>query len=277
MESETVYVAFGDASTGRAGTFYGLVLIPEDQVEKAVNVVNTVKERFGGTSRSSLHCRELFYGDARSKSDWRHLDAGGPAALCGAVFSAIAELQPCYVLGCMPVDSYPTSFRLKAKAGSGYEDTVHPVDDKWRELFVYQRVALLLDPAVINPPPNPLEVVTPPNRPHWRLEGNLIEPAFKVSKVFLDREKTKIQWFSKQVQWAVLARELVVRGPRGSSFLPVDDSDIADKHPLLDVADLFVWNLARAMAGQAIVMDMQVQDVHTVLCNGNAGEICMGG
>jgi len=71
-----------------------------------------------------------------------------------------------------------------------------------------------------------------------------------VSRVYLDRETTKIPWYSKSVQWSTVAADFVRVGPFGASHLPIQPVDIR-KHQLLEVADLFVCAAASGLGPKA--------------------------
>jgi hypothetical protein len=169
-----VYVAFGDASSGRSGTYYGFLLVPAQCVQKAENSLIEIKRRFGGDERSRLHCREMFGGNALLKSEWRHLSQTQVVELCRSVLSEFEEFGVKYALGVMPVTRYPERLRFRGK--EGHEDIVHHIDDKWRELWTYYRAAMMLDPISVIAVPDPTIIRSPKNQPWWRMQVPLVEP-----------------------------------------------------------------------------------------------------
>ena len=273
FNQEIIYEAFGDASTGAAGTFYGFVLIPEHHLETVYDGVSDIKVRYGGTSVSRIHCRELLNESRRERSEWAHLKLSDVTEMCGAVLSILRTYEARYVLGVMTVENCPTSFRLRGK--NGHADLVHPVNDKWRELWTYYRAATLLKPVELVRPPDPLTTPTPKNMPTWRVVAPLVEPGFSVRKVHLDREQTKIRWFSKKLQWATVASDFVLKAPEGESFLPIQPTK-ETKHYMLDVADIFVWNVARAFSDKPITFLTEQTDVKVVLCAPMGDQIVLG-
>jgi hypothetical protein len=274
VEDPTIYNAYGDASTGETGTFYGFLLLPEDAEEAALQMLSNVKEKFGGSSDSRLHCREMFRWDARAKSEWAHLSAEQATELCSLALNGLHDLGVKFAMGIMPVEHYPKSFRLKGK--NGHPDLVHDVDDKWRELWAFQRAAMMLDPVEQIEPADPKIVPSPLNQPWWQVIAPLAPPGFKVRKVYLDRESTKIRWFSKKFQWTTLAKDFVIKGTLGESFLPIQDGQADSKHPMLDLADIFVWNVARSTGSNPMTLLDRPARVHAVGCANFGEELVFG-
>jgi hypothetical protein len=236
------YVAFGDGSTNTAGTFYGLALIPESGMRDLEQKVKDVKLSYGGKPISSIHCRELFSEQARAKSDWSHLSSKDAVLLCGAVLQATAGFDPKYLVGFIPKAHYPKTFRLKGKFGP--PDLVHYIDEKWLQLWAYFRVGALLDPVELDVPKDPKVTPRPRNLPYWNMVIRRDDPGMRVSKVYLDREQTNIQWFSKSLQWISVAKELVIEDARGPSYLPVQPAT-TPKPALIDMADVFTYSIGR--------------------------------
>lgn len=243
---DEVYIAFGDGSSNRAGTFYGLVLLPAHATRPLEDEIASIKRRFGGSDASKIHCRELFSSDARRKSCWSHLAHDDIVMLCGDVLEKTRNHQPKHLLGFIPRQNYPRTFRLRGK--NGHADLVHDVDEKWLMLWAFFRVGSLLDPAVPIPPDDPKVTPRPRNRPFWNFVAKRADPGLKVKAVHLDREETKIRWFSKSLQWISVARELVIENKAGASYLPIATAS-ERKSPLIDVADLFTYSLAREFVG----------------------------
>lgn len=272
---QTVYVAFGDASSGDVGTFYGFVIIPEIFLPIAIEELNKIKVKFGGAEWSRIHCRELFNDDRRLKSEWSHLSLEQAIKMCSLILEKLGDLGVHYLAGIMDASHYPETLRLRGK--NGHKDLVHLIDNKWRELWMFHGVATFLNPEVISTPPDPIKAPSPLNMPWWRVEAELISPNFIVSKVYLDRENTKIQWFSKKFQWTTVAKDFVIRTPQGKSFLPIQSIEDNVKHPMLDVADIFIWNLARSFGKNPITFLSMPTDVQVVLYADRGKEIVLGG
>ena len=273
--TDTVYVAFGDASTGESTTVYGFVLLPEAEVESVEREVCEIKMRFGATASTPLHCRELMNARARLDSGWAHLDSTQVSQLLGEVLTCVHSHQPVVLVGLMPADNYPTSFRLLGR--DGHADITHPINDKWRELWTFKHAALLMYPHTILPV---LETELKParsNKPWWRFRGELVTPGYRVSSIYIDREQTKVPWFSKQFQWAEIAKDMTVTGDFGESHLPIRLADNDDKHPLLDIADIVAWYTCRIFSSNPIELRTPPYDVQTFMVVGYKGEIILGG
>lgn len=243
---DETYIAFGDGSSNDAGSFYGLVLIPEPAIEQIKKQIGDSKSKFGGKSEFPIHCRELFSNDARRKSVWSHLQYVDVISLCGEVLSAVSASKPKYLLGYVPKAHYPKRFRLKGK--NGHSDLVHEIDEKWLTLWAFFRVGGLLDPVELIIPDDPKVKPRPRNLPYWNMIIKRTDPGFRVKKVYLDREETKIHWFSKSLQWISVARELVVENRTGSTYLPITHATV-EESPLLDIADIFTYSIGRELAG----------------------------
>jgi hypothetical protein len=108
------------------------------------------------------------------------------------------------------------------------------------------------------------------------LEVALVAPGYRVSQVFLDREDTAVTWFSKKFKWTTVAKELVVRGTLGPSHLPLQATAGA-KHPLLDLADIFVWSIGRSFSDRPIKFIDFKADVQTVMFGPRGDELVIGG
>ena len=74
----------------------------------------------------------------------------------------------------------------------------------------------------------------------------------KVRKIDLDRENTKIPWFSKSLQWISVAKELVIENVVGPSYLPIEHASLK-KPVMLDIADLFTYSIAREFSGTSAI------------------------
>lgn len=269
------YIAFGDGSVTPSGVFYGLVLLPEAAITQTQQTIEAIKLRYGGSAEAPLHCRELFSGHARAKSLWAHISEAEAIALCGDVLRAVGAFQPKYLLGHIPSTYYPKRFRLRGK--NGHPDLVHDLDEKWLLLWSYFHIAALLDPIDIIEPPDPIKASRPRNLPFWRMVMRRDDPGLRVRRVLLDRENTNIRWFSKSVKWVSVAKEMVIERPIGRSYLPVECAKDF-KHPLLDLADIFVYSTGRSLSqGRQLEYSDFSAEVHVKLLWGTGEEIILGG
>lgn len=242
---DEIYVAFGDGSVTPGGVFYGLVLVPERNVKIAQHSLSAIKLKHGGKATTPLHCRELFSKDARNKSEWAHISDAGAVELCGDVLRELASLQPKYLLSFVTSDNYPKRLRLVGK--NGHPDLVHKIDEKWLTLPTYFWTAALLDPVETIVPADPIITPSPRNLPFWRIGFKRTDRGPYVRSIFLDREETNVRWFSKTFKWTTVVKELVVDGPKGPSHLPLQFAS-DKKHPLLEVADIFTYSIARSLS-----------------------------
>ncbi len=270
---DETYIAFGDGSVTPSGTFYGLILLPEGSINHVLSEIDVIKQQFG--SLAPLHCRELYNNRARAKSPWAHISEGQAIDMCGNILQSLQKYEPKYLLGHIPSECYPKRFRLKGK--NGHPDIVHDIDEKWLMLWCYFRAAALLDPTDFIEPPDPIIIPRPRNLPFWQVVISRSDPGLRVRKVFLDREDTKIRWFSKSFQWITVAKELVIERPDiGKSFLPVESVKNI-KHNLLDVADIFVYSTGRSLSqGRSLEYLNFSAEVHLELILDMEEEIILG-
>lgn len=242
------YVAFGDESINEHGAFYGLVLIPETNVAKTERSIGQIKMRYGGQPEPPIHCSQFFSPAGRSRTEWKELSNTDAINLCADILKAVAESSAKYLISHIPAGGYPKRVRLVGK--NGHADSVQDVNERWITLQAFLAVALYLDPADIRVPADP--VTTPSflkrNMPNWRVHARRVDRGLRVRKIFLDREQAKIRWFSKMPKWSVLAKDLVIEGPMGSSHLPIEVAGDS-KHALLEVADLFVYAATKKVLG----------------------------
>lgn len=264
------YWAFGDGSEVAGGVFYGLVLLPESAMEQAQRSIEAVKLKHGGKTDSPIHCRELFNHHAREKTEWKHLSDAQCMELCGDILRGISRFEPKHLLGYLPRQCFPKRFRLIGK--NGHPDLIHDADSKCLTLWTFFRIAALLDPAEVV---TPIAAPRPNNYPSWTLVIQRTERGMRVRKVFLDREQTKVRWFSKSLQWISMARDLVIDGPLGRSNLPLQPA-ISEKHPLIDVADIFTYSIARQLTKEAMAYPNLETEVHVEVLNWSGEELILG-
>jgi hypothetical protein len=93
-----VYDAFGDESCGDQWVAYGLLLLPEREVEAATKILAEVKVAFAGQPAHPLHCRQIFAGDARRRSPWAHLKIDDVFKLYEVLFARLAATHPRRIL-----------------------------------------------------------------------------------------------------------------------------------------------------------------------------------
>lgn len=99
---------FGDESTAPEIVTYGLIAFSErDHVRNARYAWQKVLKKYGGTSQSKIHARELFSGQARKKTDWSHLSEQESAQLSIDLTAAIKSERASFSLGVVHTSTYP--------------------------------------------------------------------------------------------------------------------------------------------------------------------------
>jgi hypothetical protein len=239
------FSAFGDGSVRKEGSFYGFVLVPDSLMNSVLEAYRQTKIDFGGKPDDEIHCRKLFAEDARRKSPWRHLNEADAESMCRAIMRLLPPVEGKFVIAHMPAVNYPETFHLRRKGGgTGH---IQKVDDKWLMLHCYVYAVAFLKPETTIPPPDYKLLPQRENVPKWALIARAPDDGIPVSRVFLDREDTKIQWMSKRVQWMSVAKDIRVSRSSGESMLPLQSE--TPKHTLLELADLYTYAFSRDLYG----------------------------
>jgi hypothetical protein len=212
----------------------------------------------------------LFNRNGREKTSWRQLSDAQCLKLCGDILRESAKFSPKHLLGYLPRSCFPKRFRLIGK--NGHPDLIHNVDSKWLTLWAFFRIAALLDPVEVL---KPSAVPRPNNLPSWQMVIRRTERGMGVRKVFLDREQTKVRWFSKSLQWISMAQDLVIEGPLGRSILPIQPVT-SNKHMLLDVADIFTYSAARQMTKEPLAYPNLETEIHLEILKWVGDELILG-
>lgn len=90
--SKVVNDLYGDESCGSAVVAYAFVLFPEQHTEAANSMLADVKQQFGATAETELHCSRIFGPTARSKSEWAHLENSDVYDLYTRLFQQLNQL-----------------------------------------------------------------------------------------------------------------------------------------------------------------------------------------
>jgi hypothetical protein len=59
-----------------------------------------------------------------------------------------------------------------------------------------------------------------------------------------------IPWVSKRFQWRTVANLLTIENQEGKSLLPIISTG-ESKHPLIEIADIFIYSIARELSGRS--------------------------
>ena len=92
---------FGDEGTGANGRFalFSFIGFEPTKVQSALNTLDGTKQKFGVPSSARLHCRELFAGDKRTKTEWRVLKPKDPIEVCRYLNIELRQLRPLWAYG----------------------------------------------------------------------------------------------------------------------------------------------------------------------------------
>jgi len=107
------YVMFGDESSYKELSTYGLVLFHEKDLDNAEKAIRELLNLRSGTEGARLHCRELFDGRAREKSVWKDLNEDGVFKLLQDVLKVLNDFGATYFLGIADRSTWPESLQGK--------------------------------------------------------------------------------------------------------------------------------------------------------------------
>lgn len=110
-------VLYGDESTSEELVTYCLLCVPSQTNIRLQQQMSEIYRTFGGKKESRLHCRELFSGERRSRTDWKHLNEQETWDFVKEVASLIpANFSSCG-LGVAHIKTYPR-FMPDGKGGT---------------------------------------------------------------------------------------------------------------------------------------------------------------
>jgi len=88
---EITFEVFGDESVVGQIVAYAAVIVPAMDVAALSDEVARIKTAYGQREAADLHCRVLFNGDSRARSDWRDLALEDVFSLYGGVATLLAR------------------------------------------------------------------------------------------------------------------------------------------------------------------------------------------
>lgn len=93
--------AFGDEGTSADGNYalYSFVGFEPAKISSALSILSRTTEKFGVSDAARFHCRELFAGDRRAKTEWRVLKPKEPIEVCRYLSTELLNLRPLWAYG----------------------------------------------------------------------------------------------------------------------------------------------------------------------------------
>ena len=208
---------FGDESTSSNDRYgiYSLIGLKPLEVEYATLALEQAKIEYNIPITSKLHCRVLFSGDKRAKTEWKELDGKKSAEFCKNLSSRLLKLNIFWSYGY--IDLMELSHLPKPKTMEGKFSTDEGRDFSF-DFGVKQAQKFAYSAA----------------------EWPFIQKFGLRARFWCDKETTKIDWFfgKKQAQ--------NIHGGISSPPKIIMPESYA---PMLEIADLFAYTASRHLSG----------------------------
>jgi hypothetical protein len=213
-----VLEVFGDESTSRHNrhAIYSLIGLKPSEIELASQALKQAKKEFNVPTSARLHCRELFAGDKRKKTEWNVLDSRSPAEFCKCLSSELLTLGIFWSYGYVDLTELknlprPESMEGKFSTHEGPEFSFF-FGAKQAQKFAYAAAEIPF-----------IQKFGPERLRFW-----------------CDKDTTKIEWFFGKKQAQNVNQGL---GSKPHTMLPVAYA------PMLEIADLFAYAANRHLSG----------------------------
>lgn len=226
------YSVFGDESAGPKGSAYGLAVLRNEMVEVALAILREEKGRFGDPD-AKLHCREIFNGSRRLKSDWSHLSLDDCFELYGAIVDRLGLSGMHFVAGAAlrrdVIDAIP-SLTLRHKDPentSTVESEEFPLAEKQLGIFCAQAALT-----------------------------TLVHNGIENFSFWADSDRTSMKWLRGNRKASNALETLFIgRGEREPLKVVVEAAD-PRLVPLFDVADLVAYSNVKRMHPSSSTSDL---------------------
>jgi hypothetical protein len=209
---------FGDEGTSANQRYalYSFIGFEPAKVERALAILSRTKERFGVSNAARLHCRELFAGERRAKTEWRVIKPKEPIEVCRYLTTELLSLRPLWAYGYLDMGALrelpdPTTMRTSfpARDGSpGVEDAMR-FGDGQAQRFAYLAAG-------------------------WTFQQRF----WNTARFWVDQDTTKLDWLN---------------GKKGQAhnlnpILPCSTALPPGWSPMLEIADVFAYAAGRCLA-----------------------------
>ncbi|MBX3302162.1 MAG: hypothetical protein KF693_08095 [Nitrospira sp.] len=228
---EPTVSAFADESVTPEIIVCAAAIFPIEQVAMAVARLASMKEDLGLSPTAALHCRVIFNGNERRRSDWRNIS---PQSITSAIMALCQDLS---VMGHRPVAFVSPPLSIVIPPPPNDKSKAVSLDDKGQVATGYQVLSFHLT----------------------KVYGH------GGAKLWIDPDPTKIPWLNGRTQANFTRSGFMDLGPE---FEPPRSEPIIDsrsKHPLLEIADLYAYVTAKAHTAKGGWKDRWFQEVYSVL------------
>ncbi len=201
---------FGDESTAKDLVTYGLVcFVDRNHERRGLYAWNDVIKRYGANSRTKVHAREIFSGQAREKTEWAHLSESESSKLAVDLMRALKSEEAFFALGVVHVKTWDEKIDYE---NSKYVPMSDPLAYGWG--FIMATIAVRSENGVMK------------DEVPYKL---FVDPLSNSVKVFKDSKTVKV---IKMME----------------TFSRLKISTYSVKPQLLDAADLFSYAAGRAFS-----------------------------
>lgn len=210
--------AFGDEGTSADGRFalYSFVGFEPSKIPSALAILSRTKEKFGVSNAARFHCRELFAGDRRAKTEWRVLKPKEPIEVCRYLSTELFSLRPLWAYGYVDMGALrelpdPTTMRTFFPARDDAPSMEHAMPFGVGQAHRFAFLAA-----------------------GWNFRTRFTNSV----RFWVDTDRTKIEWFN---------------GKRGQAhnlnpILPCSADLPSELLPMLEIADLFAYAAGRCLS-----------------------------
>jgi hypothetical protein len=108
---------FGDESTAHNVVVYGILVLNDNDLVAAENDFSSVIKSTGVPRGTRFHAKEVFFGKAREKSVWQHLDDTEIWVVARSLLTCLKAHRPMFCIGVADQNTYPS----KMSSGTGQE------------------------------------------------------------------------------------------------------------------------------------------------------------
>lgn len=229
--AEHTISGYADESITAEVVVCAAALFPVAEVVAAEAALASLKTGLGLPPTTSLHCRVIFNSNARRGKPW---EAIAPKAINLAIERLCRDLAS---IGLRPITFVAPRSPIFMPGPPGAESEGTSLDEKGQAAMGFQAISFHLA----------------------QLHG------FGTVKLWIDPDKTKIQWLNGKTQANLTRSGFMDLGPgiEPPKSEPLIEDD--PKPPLLEIADLYAYVSARAHSAKGGWKDRWFQEVYSII------------
>ncbi len=209
--SQLAIHAFGDESEHGDVIAYGLAVVPDNRLPIAEQFFAQLKRRYGVSSETEFHSKEVFHYDSRKATAWAHLSEAQTLEFADKLLSGLASASAGFIVGGVHRSEYPTELPAEGNFPAG-------------EMGTKQLAGMACSAALLR-----LNEVYDQDR----------------IRFYADPDYSKISFFGRKTQAHRLYQ--MTRSDTNQHIVP-ETFDANNERALLQVADLFAYTATHALA-----------------------------